>query len=262
MPDRTKWDWLRAEVRAAARLFGEQLRSLPDTSVQVPNLEWSVAELGRHLASLPHLYREQHRVGTSFESPTDWRQFSATARAHITTNDGAELARLIAVEVETLLVPPDPDERRMLYGCETTVANTAAGMMTECILHGQDLGRLTGHKPRLERRHALAGLEQQMALTPVFINPDKAAGLAGVYGLRFRGGSDFTYRIDELGKLAVERGWPGRADARLNADPATFLAASLGRVNPVAAALTGKIIAYGRKPWRMAQLGNAVVDGV
>ena len=41
-----------------------------------------------------------------------------------------------------------------------------------------------------------------------------------------------------------------------------FVAASLGRINPVVAGLTGRIVAYGRKPWRLARLGNAVVDGV
>lgn len=262
MIDRADWGWLRGEVRAAASAFADQLRSVGDTSVQVPNLDWSVADLGRHVASLPQLYRDQNRIGPGFEPPDDWAAFSAAARAHITTSDGGELADLIVGEAETLLTADDPTESRQLYGCETTVGNTAAGMLTECILHGQDLGRLSGHRPKLGQRQALAGLEQQMALTPVFVDADKAAKLAGTYGLRFRGGPDFTYQIDETGRLTVERGWPDRADARLNADPAAFIASSLGRISPVVAALTGRIVAYGRKPWRLAQLGNAVVEGV
>lgn len=262
MMESGEWDWLRGEVRAAARGFANQLRRVPDTGCRVPNLDWSIAELGAHLASLPRLYRDQNRIGTSFEPPADWAAFSAAARSHITTTDGGELADLIIDEAETLLVPDDPNELRWLYGRETTVANAAAGMLMECILHGQDLGRSTGHKPQLGRRQALAGLEQQMALTPVFVDAGKAARLTGIYGLRFRGGPDFTYLIDDGGRLTVERGWPDRADARMNADPAAFIAAGLGRINPLAAALTGRIVAYGRKPWRLARLGNAVVDGV
>jgi len=257
-----RWEWLRVEVRAAAKAFADQLRTVLDTGVQVPNLDWSVAELAGHLASLPGLYRDQNRIGSSFQPPDDWPAFSAAARANIATTDADELADLIVDEAESLLTNDDPNEMRLLYGCETNVANTAAGMLTECILHGQDLGRLTGHKPRLGRSQALAGLEQQMALTPVFVDPAKAAKLAGTYGLRFRGGSDFTYHIDDAGQMLVRRGWPDRADARLNADPAAFLATGLGRMSPIVAALTGKIVAYGRKPWRLAQLGDVVVDGV
>ena len=48
-----------------------------------------------------------------------------------------------------------------------------------------------------------------------------------------------------------EWGWP-RGDVREAA----------GRLNPVVARLTGRIVADGRKPWRLARLGGAVVDGV
>ncbi len=256
------WNWLRREVRSAAAAFAADLRGVTDTGVKVPNLDWSVAELGAHLAALPHLYREQHRVGVDFEPPADWAAFSRGARAHITTTDATELADLITDGIEALLVPDDPNEERLLYGCRTNVYNTAAGALTECILHGQDLGTLTGRKPRMYRRHAVAGIEQQMAITPVFVDRAKAAELAGVYGLSFRGGPDFTYRIDGGGGLAVERGRPVRADARLNADPVAFLATGLGRMHPIVAGLTGRIVAYGRKPWRMIQLGDIVVDGV
>ncbi len=262
MSDNTEWGWLRSEVRAEAGRFAEQVRSVDDTGSRVPNLDWSVAGLAAHLAALPPLYEEQHRLGHAFEPPADWAAFADAARAHITTTDADALADLIVEGAEQLTAPDDPDEPRILYGQVTTVANNAAGLLTECILHGQDLGRLTGTKPTFGRRQALAGLEQQMTLTPVFVDPAKAARLAGTYGLRFRGGSDFTYRIDGDGRLTVDRGWPDRADARLNADPATFIASSLGRINPVVAGLTGKIVAYGRKPWRLAQLADAVVDGV
>lgn len=257
-----EWSWLRGEVRTAAAAFAGDLREVADPGRRVPNLDWTVAELGAHLASLPQLYRDQHRIGTDFAAPDDWATFSIEARSHIGTTDTAELADLIVAETETLLAPDDPNELRLLYGCETTVYNTAAGVLTEFILHGQDLGRLTGRQPELNRRQALAGIEQQMVLVPVFVDAAKAAGLAGVYGFGFRGGPNFTYRIDDAGTVTVERGRPDRADARLKADPATFLAASLGRVNPVVAGLTGKIVAYGRKPWRMAQLADVAVDGV
>lgn len=262
MVDRSEWEWLQGDVRAAAAAFADQLRTITDTGQRVPNLEWSVADLAAHLASMPEVYRDQHQLGQGFELPDDWPAFSALGRAHITATDADSLADLVVGEAEKVLSADDPDGLRWLYGRPTTVFNIAAGLLTELILHGQDLGRLTGHEPELTRPQALAGLRQMMVLAPVFIDPDKAKGLAGTYGLRFRGGSEFTYHVDGRGRLSVEEGWPDRADARLNADPAVFIASSLGRVNLMVAGLTGKIVAYGRKPWRLAQLGNAVVDGV
>lgn len=257
------WVWLQDEVRAAAAAFGVQLQKVPDTSTLVPNLDWSVADLGRHLASLASLYRAQHQIGEAFVQPTDWPSFSAAARSHITSSNVGELRELIAAECETLLEDgrEDPNAHRFLYGRSTTPANIAASFLTELVLHGRDLGLLTGDKPTLSRRQATAGIKQQMALTPAFVDPEKLAKLSGTYGFSFRGGDDYTFDIAD-GHLEVSLGRPDKADARTNAAPEAFLMVSLGRMSPVRAGLTGKIIGYGRKPWRLIALGNAAVDGV
>ena len=258
-----EWAWLKGEVRSAAAAFADQLRSVPDIAVRVPNLEWTVAELGAHVACLASLYRDQHRVGTAFQPPPDWRQFSADVRAHITTTDPHELADLIETQTVILLADgdDDPETQRWLYGQPSSPANTAAGYHTELILHGRDLGRLTGAKPKLTRRAALAGLKQQMALTSAFVDPAKAAKLTGTYGLHFRGGADYTFRVAD-GSIAVLPGRPDKADARINAAPEAFLMVSMGRMGNLHAGLLGKIIGYGRKPWRLIALGNVAVDGV
>jgi len=104
------WEWLRSEVRAAAAAVAAQIKSIPDTQVRVPNLEWSVADLGAHLGALPHLYATQNTLGPNFDPPTDWAAFSDMARAHITTTDAEQLTELIVSEAETLLMPDDPHE--------------------------------------------------------------------------------------------------------------------------------------------------------
>ena len=42
------------------------------------------------------------------------------------------------------------------------------------------------------------------------------------------------------------------------ADPAAFLLVSFHRVSPVSAALTGKIITWGRKPWLLLRLQSVL----
>jgi hypothetical protein len=157
----------------------------------------------------------------------------------------------------------EPDRPRWLYGHETTDGNVAAAILVELIMHGQDLGGLTGAKPVLERDHAHAGLPNVMAIAPSFIDRNKARRVAGTYHLGFRGdGGDWTYTVSSDGVLTVSEGRPDRADARMNADPAAFLLVSLGRMNPYIAALKGLSIAYGRKPWKLKALGEVTVEGV
>ena len=101
-----------------------------------------------------------------------------------------------------------------------------------------------------------------MLTTPSFVDEGRAGAQPdGVYHVRFRGGNDYTW-TKRRGTLAIERGRPDRADARLSADPATFLLASLGRVSQVRAALSGGMIAYGLRPWRFVGLGTIAIDGV
>ena len=258
-----EWSWLRAEVSNAVDAFVAQLDGLRGTE-RVPNLEWTVAELGAHLASLPGLYAEQHEIGAGFVAPDDWAKFSIEVRSHISTADLGDVAALLRNNVAAFLGGiEDPAAPRWLYGQETTDGNVAGAILVELVMHGQDLGRLTGAKPRLTREQAEAGLPNVMAIAPSFVDAAKARAVPGVYHLGFRGnGGDWTYTVSPDGVLAVSEGRPDQADARMRADAAAFLLISLGRLNPYVAALKGQTIAYGRKPWKLKALGEIAVDGV
>ena len=254
---------MRAEVASALDGFIAQFDGLTGDE-RVPNLDWTVAELGAHLASLPGVYAEQHDLGAAFEPPQDWAQFSIDSRASIPTDDLGVVAEQMRTNIAGFVDGiDDPKTPRWLYGYETTDGNVAAVILVELIMHGQDLGRLTGAKPVLQRDHAHAGLPNVMAIAPSFIDQEKARRVAGTYHLGFRGnGGDWTYTVSPEGVLTVTEGRPDRADARMNADPAAFLLVSLGRLNPYVAALKGQSIAYGRKPWKLKALGEVTVEGV
>lgn len=256
--------WLAADTKAAVAAFGDQLRSGVDGATKVPNLEWTVGELGAHVASMPALYRRQHDLGADFETPPDWAAYSVEQRAHITERDPAALAAVIEAEIGGFLDEiDDPGEPRWLYGQQTTAGNIAAALLSEATLHGHDLAALTGaEKRKLDRRQGNAIIDATMRLAPAFVDPTKVAALPeGTYHLRFRDGNDYTYRITE-GRLEIEDGRVGKADAVMNAAPEVFAMLSLGRGNQALAALTGKVVAYGRKPWRLAGLNTIVADGV
>ncbi|NNE73267.1 MAG: hypothetical protein HKN26_06365 [Acidimicrobiales bacterium] len=259
----SEWQWAQAEVRDAARAFGDQLRSLPDGSVRVPNLEWSASELARHIVSLPDLYRDHREMTEPFDRPESWPEYSRAARNHITETDPTALATLVEEAAEDILADADegPNAPQNLYNQVTTGALVAASFLAELLLHGQDLGALTGRPPEIGDRQARFILIQQMMLTPAFLDPDKLSKCGGTYGIKIRGGGDYTYLVADR-KMTVTEGRPDKADCRMSLDPVSFLLVSLGRQNQFKAALLGKAIAYGRKPWLTMRLAAAKVDGV
>lgn len=256
------WEWVAADVRAAAADFVSQLRSIGDMTIKVPNLDWSVGELAAHLISLPKLYHDQNDLD-SFVRPTDFGVFSRKARTRITTRDPDELSELLIAQTAALLAEcgEDPAAERTLYGQSTNGLNIAAGMLSELKLHAMDLAELSGAEVELTRRQALVALHQMMLLAPAFIDQQKARSFDGTYHLKFRGGADYTHVIAD-GVVTVTAQKPPKADAHLNADPVSFLLLSLGRMSQVNAALLAKVIVYGRKPWKIARLNSLLIDGV
>lgn len=259
------WRWLTGEVGTALDGFVSALDGL-DGATKVPNLDWTVAELAAHLASLPRLYRSQDEVGPDFERPDDFARFSVEQRAHLDTSDLNSVADVVRSEIGGLITQieatGDPDGSRWLYGQATTHRNVAGSVLAELIIHAQDLAPLSGSRPTLSRPQAMAGLHGAFAIMPAFIDRQKAARAAGVYHLWFRGGEHWAYRIAADGGFVVEAGRPDRADVHLWADPATFLLIGLGRRNETLAALTGKLVVWGRRPWKILATSDITVDGI
>ncbi len=262
------WDWLTGEVRMAMRAFIGQLDTIAATErageTPVPNLDWTVSELAAHLVCLPSLYRAQRDLDGPFVRPDDFAQFSIDARSHVTSRDLGELSGQLEAEIEGFLqdVGPVRLEPWTLYGQTTTGQNLVAGVLSELIMHGGDLAPIAGTPPEMTRDHALAILPATMALVPGFLDEDRLKRCAGTYHLRFRGGPDYAFHVTDDGAITVTEGKPAKADCHLIADPVTYLMLSLGRTSQVRAALTGKVIAYGRKPWLLNKLNAAKVEGV
>lgn len=258
--------WLAADVRRRLAAFVAQLRSGVDGGAKVPNLAWTVSELGAHVASLPGFYDVQHQAGEHFEQPDDFDAMSTNARSHITETEVGAVADRLEAEYHRFFeeygqLPAQTD--RWFYGRRTTLLSLCAMFVNELILHGRDLAAVTGAEmPKLNRQQANAIADATMIITPSFVDKDKARQQPnGVYGVSFRGGNDYTWRLAD-GDLSITKGKPAKADARLNADPVTFMMTSMGRMSDARAALSGGMMAYGRKPWRLAGLGKIVADGV
>ncbi len=265
LPD---WEWLTGEIRSAAEAFADQLRLLSSdgaasgANALVPNLDWDVRELAAHLVSLPDFYQSLNKNTEPMERPDDFVEFSRSTRAHLEQHTLDQLIEMLDSETESLLAAlgDDGDAPWMLY-IPTTVFKVGAGYLGELLMHGQDLAALTGATVTVQPDHANAWISASMTLAPYFVDREAARRCGGVYHLKFRGGNEYTMRVDD-GLLTTEVGRPERADGHMSADPVTYMLVSMGRFGELKAGLTGKIMVYGRKPWKFARLGGIVVEGV
>jgi hypothetical protein len=139
----------------------------------------------------------------------------------------------------------------MWNGVPLELGSMMAMGLGEYLLHGVDVARALSQPWPIEPDDARLVLAAAMPLLPLLVNPATTAGVRVVYDLRIRGGERFTVRIAD-GALAVDRAdghVDCHVDCHVSAEPAALLLVAYGRRSQWIPVLTGKLMAWGRKPW-------------
>jgi hypothetical protein len=253
------WPRLRDEIVTTTAKVGDQLRALPDGDLRLSRVKWSAVELGAHLVSLPRRYRRM--ITTPQPFPASLAAENERAVTLVPERDPSALADLLGTEVAGLLDAfGDDGERAVWYfTVEHTVAGLGGILLGELLVHGWDLADARDQPWPITRPQALACLRGILPAIVLAIDPDVAPQAAGTYHVRLRGADDWTFRVHD-GVVTVERGRPHRADLHLSADPVVFLCNAYGLVTSVRAALSGGVIAWGRRPWLAARFGRLFAE--
>lgn len=159
-------------------------------------------------------------------------------------------ARFFAESAGTSAEEPRP---WLVQGSTVARSVLTCHLLSENLVHGWDIATAAGRTWPIERSQAatvLSGflVEVIRSLDPrALVDQRAAAGLRATYDVRLRGGDRFGLVFDD-GALRIDRA-PGRVDCHLSADPVAMLLVAWGRRSQWPAIATGRLVAWGPKPW-------------
>jgi uncharacterized protein (TIGR03083 family) len=227
---------------------------------------WSVAETAAHLAlSAPYFLRVAQGLVPA-EEVEDLDDNAAATVAAVRAEPERDLAKLAEriLGNERRLV----DQARHSTGdplvspfCRTSMPLSAMlGVeLGELVVHGRDLARAAGLPWPIEPADAALALAGGLHCLPAMLDRERAAERRLRCQVHIRHGISAVVVIDR-GELHLEEP-PQRVDCHLTVEPVTFLLLMFGRVGQARAVLSGAMIPWGRRPWRVAEL-QAAIKGV
>lgn len=260
-------DEARASLAAAAERTAQLLRAANDGAGPVHRSDWTVAEVGAHMVVAPRVYAASARGDLepfraympAIESYHDRMTAVTTATLEtVAERSPASLAGLITDAVQDYLAATAgmPAEARLQtpwYAPDASLSVTASTclLLGEQVIHGYDVARTLRRQWPISRSAALLLVNAFEAMLPVVVDPDAAAGVRMQCVMHIRGGPQLHVRLDD-GRVDVRRDpYDGeRPDCHISAEPVAFLLVGYGRINQWQAIATGRLTAWGRKPWR------------
>jgi uncharacterized protein (TIGR03083 family) len=139
-------------------------------------------------------------------------------------------------------------------GTRVPVSTLTGHLLNETLMHGYDIARADGRRWPIKQPHAAIVIRHLFLpvlreLGPrTLVDGAKAAGLRATYDLRIRAGDRLHFIFND-GQLKVEEPGAGKVDCHISADPVAFVMMFWGRRGQWSAIATGKLMAWGRKPW-------------
>lgn len=219
---------------------------------------WTVADLSGHLSAMVDVYLDilnggGHPAATIEElGPYNDRM----ANEH--GGDPVETARKIRAVREPLLQRLSERWDASLHwldGISISGATVAILVLGEFLVHGFDVA---GGEWTIDASDASTLLAGSEPIAVHYVDQDEAEGFRGSIEVRIRGGLRRRFVFDGPRLAIIDPDGHGRADCYISGDPTTFVALMYGRGGPVRAALRGKVVAWGLKPWLSLKLPKLI----
>ncbi len=244
-----------AEADAAIGRFCELLRAVREPDALAVG-HWTARDVAVHVAGWFDIYTRmvagEPSPAATFDAVADVSEQIVAASAEL---DPAALADTVGTAAATYLAAArdragDP-QVTWHAGLQLPLSSLLAVTIGEAMVHGYDIARATGARWRLPVPWAHTVFRGLLPVVPSYLDVDRTAAVRARFDVRLRGdpGARAIFTVD-AGTLHVGPSPSSeRVDCYLSADAATFLLVLYGRLGPAVPATTGRIMAWGRKPW-------------
>ncbi|MFF4803878.1 maleylpyruvate isomerase family mycothiol-dependent enzyme [Streptomyces sp. NPDC001351] len=248
---------LAGAIRQTAADIAKLLKDASDTTVPVPDSQWTVGEAAAHLALANELMADLasgHARPYGDGTPQSLAAANAQSLTVFAERRAQPLASMIAEQAAAfldaadraasdesapaLVTPLGPMDRHVL----------ASYLLTHMLGHGYDLARALHRPHMIDRGRVGLCMPFMLSVMPRVVDTAAIAGLTVRYAIRLRGGPAFGVSLDD-GAVHVTPAPPRRPDCTILIEPVAFLLIALGRRNPWRAIGRGQVVAWGRKPW-------------
>lgn len=240
-----------AKAEGSGRRLVELLRNVSDPSRPAIG-EWTIGDTAAHLVQIFEMYPRMARGDPSPVPRTN--ALSETYATYLAANPERD-PRVLAGSVEKALADfvgvaseLDPEALVPWHGGVQIPLVALAGLaIGEATVHGWDIARAEGRPWPMDPVEASLVIKAIGVVAPHFLTEEGERATASIR-INLRKSGSLTFRFGG-GELKVSSTDEGAVDCRISADPVAFLLTGYGRVGLFGPIATGKLIAYGRKPW-------------
>jgi uncharacterized protein (TIGR03083 family) len=240
------------------------LRTIPDARRQVPNCPgWTVADVIAHLVTVTPRYEAGPQGGGDWvDTPAQLPALNAQQMQRVATREVDELAAQLLAALRSLRTTidsfGDPAPTFHFHGGEVVDANAALGILLgELIVHGYDIASSVGSPWPIVASHVSIVVDGINPILPGWLDVRRSAGHNATYELRLRGQATHVYAFSD-GILQVNPPEPPPIDVHISGDPAATLLVIYKRRSRWPSILTGKLLAWGRRPWLALTFGSRI----
>jgi len=215
---------------------------------------WSASDVAAHVATVLELNaglacRTVLPVA-AIEAIPDWSQSALEKVEDRRPQALADRIQAAVSELTDAASSRDGDPRVAWHnGLSTPISTLLALMVGEAMIHGYDIARAHRRRWHIPSAWAETTFRGVVQVVPLYFLPERSAGLHARFEMRLRGIETralFTITDDEL---QISEPGGGRAHCYISGEPTALLLLLYGRTGPLRPALTGHVVAWGRKPW-------------
>lgn len=260
-----RWTVTRAAVAATGARFTEMVAASDPRAMATA--DWSVADTAAHVATIANMYAHMVRfdvpampaiqeqlLATNVDTVAD---LNAQTLGLFADRDPAALVARLSADIDDILRSTenvDPATPVPWLGdSRVPICGVLAHLVNELQIHGRDIARATGTPWPVPPADAALFFEVFFVellrhdVGHLLDNDEPPSDRRIAVGFRSRHTTPVTVVLHK-GQVSVED-WGGPTDVRIFFDPPALNLMMFHRISKPRAALTGKVLVWGRRPW-------------